>query len=257
VRQDGHTSARRQIFGEVAGSYDRFRPGPPEAALDWLLPAGARDIVEIGAGTGALTRQLVARATHVRAIEPDERMRAVLATRVPEADIIAGQAEEMPVEDSSFDVVIGASSWHWVDEERAVPEVARVLRPGGTFALLWNGPDRSVDWLRSLWAAGVRLDGDRVTAPETRRRGRFTVSLGPGGQFREPERRLLEWATPMTRNELLGLAGTYSAVIVMGASERDEYLGAMTRFLDAHEELAVNGVLSVPMRCLCWRTTRR
>ena len=89
------------------------------------------------------------------AVEPDERMRAVLAAADPPVEVLAGQAEEIPADRSSVDVVIAASAWHWVDEERAVPEVARVLRPGGRLSLVWTGPDRSVDWMRSLWAGGI------------------------------------------------------------------------------------------------------
>jgi ubiquinone/menaquinone biosynthesis C-methylase UbiE len=131
VRQDAGTEVLAQSFGAIARDYDRFRPGPPQEAVQWLVPSGTVDVLEIGAGTGALTRRLVERARHVRAVEPDARMRAVLRARTPDAEVVAGRGEEIPAEDRSFDVVIGASSWHWVDEELALPEVARVLRPGG------------------------------------------------------------------------------------------------------------------------------
>ena len=68
---------------------------------------------------------------------------------------MAGTAEQIPADAASRDVVIAQSAWHWVDEARAVPEVARVLRPGGRLSLVWSGPDRTVDWMRSLWAGGV------------------------------------------------------------------------------------------------------
>ena len=109
-----------------------------------MLAGHAGDVLELGAGTGALTRQLVGRVAHVRAVEPDPRMRAVLADRVPRAEVVAGCAEEIPADAATYDTVIAASSWHWVDEQRALPEVARVLRPAGLFSLAWSGPDRSV-----------------------------------------------------------------------------------------------------------------
>jgi ubiquinone/menaquinone biosynthesis C-methylase UbiE len=145
----------RRSFGSIADRYDRFRPGPPDEAVQRAVPVGALDVLELGAGTGGLTRRLVRRHPHVRAVEPDGRMRAILLERAPEAEVVAGSAEEIPAEDSSFDAVVGASMWHWVDEARALPEVARVLRAGGSFSLLWNGVDRSVDWVRSLWAGGA------------------------------------------------------------------------------------------------------
>src|SRR3984957_4528308 len=155
MRQDENTAILSRSFGAVADDYDRLRSGPSPEALDWLLPRGADDVLEIGPGTGILTRLLVERVGHVTAVEPDERMRAVLAASDPRIEVLAGQAEEIPAGSSSVDVVIAQSAWHWVDESRAIPEVARVLRPGGRLSLVWTGPDRSVDWMRSLWAGGI------------------------------------------------------------------------------------------------------
>src|SRR5271154_6006219 len=172
MEQDEQTRVRSKSFGAIADDYDRYRPGPPEEAVTWLLPPGATDVLEVGAGTGAMTRRLVEQVSHVRAVEPDDRMRAVLAQTVPQAEVVAGSAEEIPAADSSFDAVFVASAWHWVDEERAVPEVARVLRPGGWLSLVWSGPDRSVDWMRSLWAGGIELTEQERADLDARRRGR-------------------------------------------------------------------------------------
>jgi SAM-dependent methyltransferase len=73
---------RRLSFGSVATDYDRYRPSPPSAALDWLIPPGAQAVLDLAAGTGAVTRELVGRAGRVIAVEPDERMRE--ADRRPE-----------------------------------------------------------------------------------------------------------------------------------------------------------------------------
>jgi SAM-dependent methyltransferase len=91
---------------------------------------------------------------------------------VPDVTVMAGRTEEIPVDDASCDVVIGASTWHCIDEARAVPEVARVLRPGATFTLLWSDPDRSVDWMRSLWSGGKLLDKEQIDHIDARRRER-------------------------------------------------------------------------------------
>lgn len=244
-------------FGEIADDYDRFRPGPPDAAVEWLLPPAATDVLEIGAGTGGLTRRLVGRVAHVRAVEPDDRMRAVLAARVPQAEVLPGRAEEIPAGDASFDAVFVASAWHWVDEARALPEVARVLRPGGRLALLWNGPDRTVDWVRSLFSGGRELTDEQIDAWDTRRRDRHTVNLGAGSPFAEPEQRFVHWTLPMTKSELEGLVGTYSVAITMETSQREAYVASISRFLDAQEQLARQGTIEVPMRCLCWRASLR
>jgi SAM-dependent methyltransferase len=255
VRQDEGTKILAQSFGQVAHEYDRLRPDVPPEALDWALPSDASRIMEIGAGTGKVTRLLVARGAEVHAVEPDARMRAVLEATTPGADIVDGRAEELPAVDSSLDAVIASSAWHWVDEQRAVPEVARVLRPGGVLALLWCGPDRTVDWMRALWAGGAALTEEVAEQVDATRRRRHTVDLGDQNWFEEPETHRFMWTNAMSSVDLVALAGTYSAVITMPEAQRRQYLDSMTRFLSDH--LAGSDSVEVPMRCLCWRARRR
>ena len=258
MRQDDHTAVLSRSFGEVAGEYDRLRSGPSDESLDWLLPADATDVLEIGAGTGILTRLLSTRVEHVTAVEPDERMRAVLSDSGVKADVRAGHGEELPVGSSSYDVVVAASAWHWVDETRAIPEAARVLRAGGRLALTWNGVDRSVDWVRSLWAGGVDLSPDEKAAVDRRRRSRHVVDVEAGGPspFLEPETRLFRWTRRMAKDDLIGMAATYSAVITMGHEARDRHLESMRRYLHAQPALASQDEVDVPMRCYCWRAAK-
>ena len=259
VRQDETTAHLGSSFGTVADEYNRLRPGPSDEALDWLLPDGASDVLEIGAGTGVLTRLLEQRVAHVTAVEPDDRMRAVLVSRNAGVEVLAGQAEELPASTCSYDVVIAASAWHWVDEERAVPEVARVLRPSGRLSLVWSGPDRSVDWVRSLWAGGIIFSPEEQADVDARRRRRHTVHVDIGGQspFLEPETGLFRWSRPMTKSDLVALATTYSAVITMEEEDRERHLDAMARFLDEHDAFVGLDVIDVPMRSYCWRATKR
>jgi SAM-dependent methyltransferase len=258
VLQDENTAVLRGAFGAVAGEYDRLRSGPPPEALDWMLPAHATDALEIGAGTGILTRLLVERIGRVTAVEPDGRMRAVLDTTTAGADVRDGTAEALPAEAASCDVVIAASAWHWVDEARAVPEVARVLRPGGRLALVWSGPDRSVDWMRSLWAGGIVFSPEERDAVDQRRRSRHIVDLEAGGPspFHQPQTSIFRWTKPMTRGDLVALATTYSVVITMDDDARERHLGAMRRYLD-EEFPARPEVIDVPMRAYCLRAHKR
>jgi ubiquinone/menaquinone biosynthesis C-methylase UbiE len=126
--------SRRLSFGSVAADYDRYRPAPPPQALDWLIPPDATAVLDLAAGTGTVTRLLIGRAARVVAVEPDERMRAVLAARCPEAEVLEGRGEDIPLPDASVDAVAIASAWHWLDPDRAVPEIVRVLRPGAPSA---------------------------------------------------------------------------------------------------------------------------
>ena len=259
MRQDENTAILSRSFGEVAPEYNRLRSGPSREALDWLVPESASDILELGAGTGILTRLLAERVAHVTAVEPDDRMRAVLAATEVSVEVVAGNAERIPAAASSVDVVIAQSAWHWVDEERAVPEVARVLRPGGRLSLVWTGPDRSVDWMRSLWAGGIIFSPEEQTDVDNRRRRRHLVNVDVGGTspFLEPERMLFQWTRRMAKADLVALATTYSAVITMDESARREHLQAMERFLDAYEPFTGLEVIDVPMRSYCWRATKR
>ncbi len=125
-------------FGERAEDYERGRPGWPADAIAGLLERwGARHVVDLAAGTGKLTRVLGAHAD-VIAIEPVDGMRAVLAREVPAARVLAGTAEAIPLDDESVDAVFVAEAFHWFDLDRAPAEIARVLRPGGHLAVLFN-----------------------------------------------------------------------------------------------------------------------
>ena len=112
---------RRLSFGSVAADYDRYRPAPPPQALDWLIPPGAQAVLDLAAGTGAVTRQLIGRVARVIAVEPDERMRAVLAARCPRAEVLAGRGEDIPMPDASVDAVMISAAWHWLDPDRPCP----------------------------------------------------------------------------------------------------------------------------------------
>ena len=121
-------------FGTVAADYDRVRPGPPPEAIDWLLPDGCDVVVDLAAGTGLLTRALAGKASRVIAVEPDDRMRAVLESRSGEVEALAGRGEAIPLPGGCADAVLVSSAWHWMNPDLAVPEIARVLRPGGRSA---------------------------------------------------------------------------------------------------------------------------
>jgi SAM-dependent methyltransferase len=259
VRQDENTAILSRSFGEVADEYDRLRSGPSNEALDWLIPDGATDVLEIGAGTGILTRLLAGRVAHVTAVEPDERMRSVLSAGESRAEVLAGRAEQLPAASSSVDVIIAQSAWHWVDEAEAVPEVARVLRPRGRLSLVWTGPDRSVDWMRSLWAGGIIFNPEEKSDEDSRRRRRHLVDVdvGGGSPFLPPETALFRWSRPMLKADLVALSATYSAVIMMEEDARRAHLERMMHFLDTHESFGGVDPIDVPMRSYCWRATKR
>jgi SAM-dependent methyltransferase len=123
-----------------ADDYERGRPGYPAAALDLAGLSSAAAVLDLGAGTGKLTRLLAGRFAHVTAVEPADPMRGVLAARCPDVQVFGGSAEQIPLGNASLDGVFAAEAFHWFDWERALVEIARVLRPRGSLILLWNLP---------------------------------------------------------------------------------------------------------------------
>jgi SAM-dependent methyltransferase len=134
-----------RAFELVADVYERARPEYPPEAVAWIaeqldLRAG-RDVLDLGAGTGKLTRALLTTGANVIAVEPGDAMRAELERVVPGAKSLRGSAEEIPLPDASVDAIAVGQAFHWFRHDEAIPELHRVLRPGGRVALVWNSRD--------------------------------------------------------------------------------------------------------------------
>jgi SAM-dependent methyltransferase len=128
-------------FDLAAEEYERTRPGYPDTVLEAVPLPAESTVLDVGAGTGKLTRVLVRRYARVIAVEPLDGMRAILERVVPDAEALAGRAEDIPLPDASVDGVFAGQAFHWFANDDAVAEIARVLRPGGVVCLVWNGPD--------------------------------------------------------------------------------------------------------------------
>ncbi len=234
-------AAQARSFGAAADVYERARPTYPAEALDWVLPPGARRVLDLGAGTGKLTRLLTARGLEVVAVEPTPGMREQFAAVLPGVPVLDGTGEDLPLDDGSVDAVVAGQSWHWVDPDRAAPEVARVLRPGGWLGLLWNVRDPSVDWV-------ARLDRT-LPGPGEEQLG----SLAPrvGAPFGPVERYDVRWSQPTSVDGLLDLTRSRSWVITLGEERRREVLEDVRR--QAEERLAAAGELVLPYVTRCSR----
>jgi SAM-dependent methyltransferase len=223
-------------FGRAADAYERGRPSYPAEAVEWLLPQGARHVVDLGAGTGKLTRVLLPRVPQVTAVEPSDGMRATLEQVVPEARSLAGSAESIPLDDASVDAVFVAQAWHWVDPAAAVPEVARVLRPGGTLALLWNIRDESVPWLAEL--------SQVMNSPAQRDMSSDAPTVGE--PFAPIERRDVPWVHELGRDELLAMIASRSYVITLSEDDRAQVLRDVGQLLDTHPDTRRADLIRLP-----------
>ena len=230
-------------FGAVADVYERGRPPYPAEAIDWLVPAHARRVADIGAGTGKLTRQLRERGLDVIAVEPSAGMREQLRRAVPEVPVLAGTGEQIPLADGSVDLVIVAQAWHWVDPERAVPEVARVLAPGGRLALLWNRRVEDEEWVADL----STIIGSRGTPGS----GRHFPDIGP--PFGPVERRSVDWVHRLSRDEMTDWVASRSYVITLPDERRGAVLGQVRDLLGTHPALAGGGEIGLNMVTRCSR----
>ncbi len=248
---------RSRSFGTIAADYDRVRPSPAPEALDWLLPERRDLVVDVGAGTGLFSRALASRGAHVVAVEPDDRMRAVLQENSPGVEAIVGSGEAIPLPDASADGVFFSSAWHWMDPDKAIPEVARVLRDGGRFGVIWTSRDHETDWLRAdEWFRDAAPDGD-VLRGETLPRGRQARrehSLPTGGDFTNIETRLFRYTRPMTPADFVDWLTTYSRIITAPAEVRER--GRARAAAALAEQFPGATVLDVPMRSRCWRADR-
>lgn len=229
-------------FGTAADIYERGRPGYPADALDWLLPAGRPRVVDLGAGTGKLTRQLRDRGLAVTAVEPSEGMLAQLAVSVPGVPALRGSAERIPLPDSSAEAVLVAQAWHWVDPVRAVPEVARVLSPGGRLGLIWNLRDESRPWVRRLGEIIGNQESERDT----------TV----GAPFGPVEIAHFAWSTTIGPERLIDLVASRSSIILMPADERAALLNEVRRLVATHPDLVGRTEFEMPYITECARASR-
>jgi SAM-dependent methyltransferase len=235
---------RARSFGPIAAQYARYRPGYPRAAVEWALQpvvGGQRvRLLDLGAGTGKLTGSLL-EFGEVIAVEPDPAMLAELRARYPEAEAVAGAAEEIPVPDSSVDAVLVGQAWHWFDHAKALAEAARVLRSGGVLAAFWNSEDTSQEWVRGYLEAANRTrrtpsaqptDG----VPALPAHPAFTAS-----RYRQHPNPVRTTAEAQVAN-----VATQSWVLIAGDAEREAVLTRLRDYFAARPETS-SGEFELPL----------
>ena len=206
----------RCSFDSVADVYERTRPTYADEALEFIarrLPL--RRVLDLGAGTGKLTRQLVALGADVVAVEPGDAMRAVLERAVPQAHALAGRAEAIPLPDASVDVVTAAQAFHWFRAEEALVEMHRVLRPGGGCALLWNRWDDDDPLLHELNGLIERLRPEGTHGGPT-----WEEALTASTLFGDPEERHFRHADRLDADTIVGRVASVSAVAAASPEEQ-------------------------------------
>jgi SAM-dependent methyltransferase len=242
VRAEQEFQRRARSFGPVAAAYDRGRPSYPREAAQWLVPGQARTVLELGAGTGKLTARLVELGHDVHASDPDEGMLDVLSARVPRASTKVAGAEEIPANDRSVDVVVCAGSFTWFDHDRALPEIARVLKPGGHLAVTWNQRDERIPWVRRLGAVLGEGGHDFESSYDV---------VASSGFFGFVEETSFKHWQDINRESIVDLALSRSDIATMEEGERTAKLAEVLAFYDDYGR-GMDGML-LPYDTRCFR----
>ena len=243
---------RATSFGAEAANYEAGRPEYPFEAVAWMLasmPPGSRRVVDIGAGTGKLTRVLTqAPGAEVIAVDPDPAMLDALRRSVPGIPTFEGSAESLPLPDASIDAAVLGQAWHWVEPTAASAEIGRIVRPGGVLGLIWNLRDERTEWVRRLteimhsspaeqMVNGSDSDGPRIDAP-----------------FARVEVKRWEWTRPMTRLQLHQMALSRSYLIAAEPHEKAEIIRGLDALFD---ELGIgDGTIDLPYVTHAFRAVR-
>jgi SAM-dependent methyltransferase len=248
-------------FGAAAATYAEHRPDYADAAIGWALePVRLREplrVVDVGAGTGKLTAALARLGAEVTAVEPDPRMLAQLRVELPSVHSVPGSAEQIPLPDGSVDAVVAGQAMHWFDLGRAMPEIARVLVPGGIVAALWNMDDDRVGWVAGL--AQIRnREGDATVLGWRRSAGRASqerLAAAAPGLFGPVEAREFENGQTRTVDSLLATVTTHSDLLAMDEPQRAAMLARMRDFLHSQPETSA-GEFVMPLVTVVLRTQR-
>jgi SAM-dependent methyltransferase len=228
-------------FAAAAADYEAARPTYPGEAAAFVVGHASlgpgRRVLDLAAGTGKFTRALVASGAEVVAVEPVAAMREQLVTAVPEVEVLDGTAEAIPLGDAAVDAVTVAQAFHWFDPNPALAEIHRVLRPGGTLALLWNTRDRSADWIRA-WGDAL-VDGPDDERPFDAYVGvDYPAVIAEAGGFGPVQLWSVAWSQLFDLDLLLARTSSVSVVGARPAAEREVVFDRVRHLVATHPDLA-------------------
>ena len=222
-------------FGAAAGDYERSRPSYPQAALDVLrrevgIGRGVT-VCDLAAGTGKLTRLLIGLGADVVAVEPVPGMREQLRASVPDVEVLDGTAEAIPLPDASVDVVTVAQAFHWFRFEEALAEIARVLRPGGRLAILFNQRDERTSWV-ARWNEVIEWHQRRIAQYQ---HTDWRALLETAG-FTAVDDAHVDWDQPMTRELIAARVRSVSYVAEEPPEVQQDYVDRVLALVDGFDE---------------------
>lgn len=224
-------------FSAAAATYARIRPTyarPAIGAIKELCPVGGR-VLDLAAGTGILTGQLVRAGLDATAVEPLDAMARQLRLGLPAVPLLLGVAEALPIGSGLVDLLCVGQGFHWFDAPAALDEAARVLRPGAALALIWNARDGATPWVAEL----TQLVEDRAGGRpyDDHRERPWAEVVAAGGGFTDLEVQRFPNPVPTTRSGVIDRLRSTSFVAALDEPARDDLLAAAEALLARHPEL--------------------
>ena len=235
------TAAAGFVDGEL---YEQGRPDYPSGTVEVLEVVAGTPVVDLGCGTGKFTRLLDSQGANVIGAEPLPAMLATFRQRCPAIPVVAGTAEALPFGDRRFEVVTCASAFHWFDHSRALPEIHRVLRPGGRLGIVWNRRDQIEGWSAEFWAI---TEAYRHATPGYRS-GEWRAALEASGLFGSITEHWFDYVQHVDIDGLLARMRSASFIEVLPEDERNDVLERGRRFVQEHPDTAGRDTFELPYR---------
>jgi len=238
-------------FDTVVDAYDRARPSYPPAVYDSLGDLRGLRVIDVGAGTGIATRQLIERGALVVAIDPGRTVLTRAVTHTPSLPAAVAVGSLLPIRDQTADLVCFAQSWHWLDQAGRVQEVHRVLRDGGRWAGWWSHARADAEgWFHEYWST------IEASCPGTHRDQRDTdwgATVEAPGMFTVASREVIPWTRSISVEDWISDQASHSYVAALGAHDRRELL---TRLRHVVDDAFPTGTMTVPYETWLWTATR-
>ena len=247
-------------FQQNAAAYEAARPSYPAEAVARIVGLGrigpGRQVVDLAAGTGKLTRLLVPTGADIVAVEPVAAMRERLRELVPGLDVRDGTAEALPLDDRSIDVITAAQAFHWFDPPVALAEMRRVLRRHGHVFLVWNVRDRRHDWVRRFGDLLVD-DPDAERPYDSYYDVDYPRVIGEAGGFTSVELWTHDWEQPCDPGMLVARAESVSVVGSLPEGDRRRVLDRVRDLAATHPALAGRDRFPFPYTTRVYHCQRR